>query len=96
MKEKKTSTRMEKIKYYLKKTIQCVLNPRFILCFGIGWMITNGWSYIMLAMGTYFDINWMQVVAGLYLGFLWAPFTPEKIVTVAIAIALLKFFFRPH
>lgn len=64
-----------------------------MLCFGIGWMITNGWSYIMLGVGTYYNIGWMIAVAGAYLTFLWLPISPEKIVTVAIAMALLRWLF---
>ena len=35
----------------------------------------------------------MIAVAGGYLAFLWFPFSPEKLVTVAIAIALLRWLF---
>lgn len=83
----------EKTKQLIKKTLQFIFNPRFLLCFGIGWLITNGWSYIMLALGTYFQIGWMIAVASGYLAFLWLPISPEKIVTVAIAIALLRVLF---
>ncbi len=83
----------EKIKEVFKKIIYFLFNPRFLLCFGIGWMITNGWSYIMLGVGTYYNIGWMIAVAGAYLTFLWLPISPEKIVTVAIAMALLRWFF---
>lgn len=83
----------EKIKAYLKIAVQFVLNPRLLLCFGIAWMITNGWSYVLFGVGTYFDIPWMITVGGTYMAFLWIPATPEKIITVAIAIALLRFFF---
>ena len=64
-----------------------------LLCLGIGWMITNGWSYIMFGFGTYFQINWMIAVSGAYLAFLWLPISPEKIVTVAIAISMLRLLF---
>lgn len=83
----------ERAKRFIKKVIGFILNPRFLLCFGIGWMITNGWSYIMLVIGLYFNIAWMTAVAGAYLTFLWLPISPEKIVTVSIAIVLLKFLF---
>lgn len=83
----------EKIKRIIVKIVQFIANPRLLLCFGIGWMITNGWSYIMLGVGTYFEIGWMIAVAGAYLTFLWLPISPEKIVTVAIAIVLLRFLF---
>ena len=83
----------ERVKHLLKKAVQFILNPRLLLCFGLGWMITNGWSYIMMGVGVYFDIEWMMVVAGAYLTFLWVPISPEKIVTVALAILFLRWFF---
>ncbi|MBE5809824.1 MAG: hypothetical protein E7318_02695 [Clostridiales bacterium] len=83
----------EKLKHNLKKTWQFIANPRLLLCFLIGWLITNGWSYILFGLGTYFEINWMIAVSGAYLAFLWLPISPEKIVTCAIAIALLRWLF---
>ena len=87
------TTLKKKLKYYLKIATQFVFNPRLLLCFGIAWMITNGWSYVLFGLGTYFGIPWMVAVGGGYMAFLWIPATPEKIVTVAISIALLRFFF---
>ena len=49
----------------------------------------------MLGFGTYFGIGWMTAVAAGYLTFLWLPVSPEKIVTFAIAIGLLRLIF-PH
>jgi len=84
---------MDKIKRFIKKAIQFLLNPRLILCFGIAWIFTNGWSYIMMLLGTLLKVRWMQAIAGGYLTFLWLPISPEKIATVAIAIWLLKWLF---
>ncbi len=83
----------EKTKEWSKKIIMLLLNPRFLLCFGIGWMITNGWAYIIFGIGTWLGIPWMIAVGGGYLALLWVPFTPEKIITVTIALVLLKFLF---
>lgn len=83
----------EKIKNSIKIIFQFLANPRLLLCFGIGWMITNGWSYVLLGMGTLFGINWMIAVSSAYLALLWIPFTPEKIITFAIAIALMRVLF---
>ena len=55
-------------------------------------MITNGWSYIMLAVGTWLGVPWMIAVASAYLAILWLP-SPEKILTCAIAIVLLRLLF---
>lgn len=82
----------ERIKRFLLGAVKFILNPRLLLCFGIAWMITNGWSYVMLAVGTYFGIPWMIAVASAYLTVLWLP-SPEKIVTCAIAILLLRLLF---
>ena len=67
-----------------------LLNPRLLLCLGIAWLITNGWSYILFGLGMLCKINWMRAVGGAYMSFLWLPFTPEKLITVALAILLLR------
>jgi len=82
----------EKIKRLLVKALKFILNPRLLLCFGIAWMITNGWSYLMLAVGTWLGVPWMIAVASAYLAILWLP-SPEKILTCAIAILLLRLLF---
>lgn len=81
------------MKEKLNKFIKFITNPKLLLCIGIAWIITNGWSYILLAIGTYFKIGWMMSIASGYIAFLWLPFTPEKIVTIAIAIVLLQVLF---
>jgi hypothetical protein len=83
----------EKIKNFLKKAIMFLLNPRLLLCFGIGWMITNGWAYIVLGLGILLNIQWMIAVGTGYLAILWFPFSPEKIITIAIAMWLMKVLF---
>lgn len=83
----------EKLKHIAKRIAQFILNPRLLLCFGIGWLITNGWSYILLGLGTWLENQWMIGVATAYLAFLWLPISPEKIITFAIAIALLRWLF---
>jgi len=81
------------MKKIIKTIVQFILNPHFLICFGIAWLITNGWSYILLALGTILSIPWMIAVSGAYMTFLWFPFTPEKLLTVIIAMALLRWLF---
>jgi hypothetical protein len=81
------------LKHKLKKIVQFILNPRLLLCYGLAWMITNGWSYVLLVLGMWLDIGWMIAVGTAYLAFLWLPVSPEKIVTFAITIALLRWLF---
>jgi len=82
-----------KVKAFIKKALSFLLNPRLLLCWAIAWLITNGWSYVVLALGTYLDITWMKALGGGYLTFLWLPFSPEKIATAAIAMVLLRLLF---
>ncbi len=82
-----------KTKTNLKKTAQFLLNPRLLICLAVAWFITNGWSYAMFGIGTYLKIDWMIAVSGAYLAFLWLPVSPEKLVTITIAIALLRWLF---
>ena len=84
------------VKRKLRLIGRMILNVRFLLCFGIAWMITNGWSYVMLALGTAWGVPWMIAVSGAYLAFLWLPISPEKVVTVAIALFLVRVLFPKH
>lgn len=83
----------QKIKYWAKTIVEFILNPRLLLCFGLAWIITNGWAYITAAIAAWLKIKWLAAVAGAYLAALWVPFTPEKIITLIIAVFLLKLLF---
>lgn len=83
----------EKIAAKAKRLGRILLNPRLLLCLAIAWMITNGWSYILFGIGMALKINWMRIVGGAYMSFLWLPFTPEKLVTVLLAIFILRILF---
>ena len=89
-----------KLKLFLKKcadliekVFKLMLNWRFLLCFGIAWMITNGWAYIFIALGPMLNISWMTIVGISYVSFLWMPFTPEKLITIPLAIFFVKWLF---
>ncbi len=90
--ENKSSLK-SRIKRTAKKWLMVILNPRLLLCLFIGWMITNGWSYVFFTLGMYFDITWMYAIGLGYMSMLWAPFTPEKIITVIIALFLMRVIF---
>ncbi len=90
---KKIQSIKTKLWCFIKKWAGILLNPRMLLCLGIAWMITNGWSYVFVALGIWLDIPWMVITGTAYMSFLWIPFTPEKIITIIIAIFLLKAIF---
>lgn len=81
------------VKRRLKKFLAALFNPSFLLCFGLAWMITNGWCYLFLLFGSWFSCTWMTIVGGAYASLLWLPFTPEKLLTLGLAILFLKWFF---
>lgn len=74
----------------LYKKIKPYLTWHFLLCFGIAWMITNGWTYIFIILGSSLSIKWMYTIGVSYLAFLWLPTTPEKIITIPIACTLVR------
>ena len=87
---KKVKKLFIKLLAFLRRLLILIFNPRFLLCFGIAWIITNGWSYVALWLGTLFDISWLMAAAGAYVALLWLPITPEKLITLTIALLLLR------
>lgn len=80
----------EGLREMLRRWARFLLNPRLLLCLAIAWMLTNGWSYVMFGLGMLLKIHWMRVVGVAYMSFLWLPFTPEKLVTMVLAIGLMR------
>lgn len=78
---------------WLFNFIKIIIKPKILLTFGIAWMITNGWSYLAVFFGIYFDNKWLLGIGSAYQAFLWFPFTVEKVITIAIALLLSKFMF---
>lgn len=74
----------------IKKIVRFITNPHLLLCFGLAWIVTNGWAYVLFGIGTLLDIAWMTAVSGSYLTFVWVPFIPIKLITMAIALFLLR------
>lgn len=79
----------------LHKLIRALTNPHLLVSLGIAWFLTNGWAYCAAGIGWYLDIDWLLQAGAVWLGLLWAPGTPEKLFTFAIAIGILKLLF-PH
>lgn len=72
-----------------KAEIKPFLKPTLAISFLIAWFITNGWAYLLVAIGS----GWLRGLALTYIGLLWLPFTPEKIITIPLALFIQKKFF---
>ena len=83
---------MQRFKNYFRP----FLSLKFLLCFLLAWSITNGWAYIFIFLGSYYSINWMFTIGTTYMAFLWLPFTPEKLVTIPLAIWFNLKLFKDH
>ena len=70
----------------LKNYLKPLFNLKFLLSFGLAWLITNGWSYICLAISIRINIGWLKIVSSTYIAFLYLPFTVEKIITIPLSI----------
>lgn len=82
------------VKVWLVKALNALRDPKFLLTFGIAWLITNGWSYIALVIGSRFKVNWLWQAGLGWQAILWFPFTIEKPITIAIAVWLRKVLFK--
>lgn len=69
-------------------------NWKFLISFGLAWFITNGWAWLGLIIGNIFHLDVMVGICGSYMAFLWLPFTPEKIITIPLAIWFQTLFFK--
>lgn len=72
-----------------KHKIKPYLKPTMLFSFGIAWFITNGWAYLLAIIGT----GWLRAVAISYITLLWLPFTPEKLITIPLAVFIQKMLF---
>lgn len=68
------------------KIVKPFLSWRILVCYLPFWFIATGWAYILLAIGN----AWCKGVAGTWLGIMWLPFCPEKLITIPLAIWLHK------
>lgn len=78
----------------LKNYLRPFFNIKFAICFGIAWMITNGWCYIGAVLGQIFKLKILRNISLAYMSFLYLPFTPEKLITIPIAMALQRSLFK--
>jgi len=72
-----------------KAEIKPFLKPTLAISFLIAWFLTNGWAYLLVAIGS----GWLRGLALTYIGLLWLPFTPEKLITIPLAFYIQKILF---
>lgn len=85
---------IKKLRDMLYDAIRFLLDWRTAVAFLIAWMITNGWSYLFILFGAICNISWMTIVGTTYIAILWLPCTPEKLITVPLAIFIRKIIFK--
>ena len=100
-------TQLKKFFRWLWTYLKPFTNWRFLICYGLAWFLTNGMWYVIAGMIPVFivpipitPISWMPLwlvnFARAYIVFLYLPFTPEKLVTIPLAIFLLVKLFKNH
>lgn len=73
--------------------LRALTNPHLLISFGLAWFLTNGWAYAAALIGRWLDIRWMTYIGAAYMGLLWLPGTPEKLITFPLAIVILRLLF---
>lgn len=69
----------------LYKYLRPFTSWRFVISFGFAWLLTNGWAYYFGFTPLNIPI-WLRAFALSYLTFIYLPVSPEKLVTIPIAI----------
>lgn len=78
----KLNSFFKKFKIYIKP----FLHWKFLIAFGLAWLITNGWCYVAFGFAVWLNISWLKSIAVGYMTFLYFPFTAEKLITIPLAI----------
>ena len=65
----------------LRPWLRALTNPHLLISLVIAWFITNGWAYCAVGIGWYLDIPALLRIGTVWLGLLWVPGTPEKLLT---------------
>lgn len=76
---------MKRFFAWLWKYLKPFTNFRFLISFGIAWLITNGIWYIMAFVPMNLP-DWLVWISRSYVAFLYIPTTPEKLITIPMAI----------
>lgn len=72
--------------------IKPFLTWRIIVCYLPFWFIATGWAWLFSFIGK----GWLRATAITWLGILWLPFCPEKVITIPLAIWLHTKLFPKH
>lgn len=84
---------MKQRKEKLRPWLHALTNPHLLISLAIAWFITNGWAYCAVGIGWYLEQSRLLELGTIWLGILWMPGTPEKLLTFLIAIWLLRVLF---
>ena len=77
----------------LRPWLRALTNPHLLISLVIAWFITNGWAYCAVGIGWYLDIPALLRIGTVWLGLLWVPGTPEKLLTFGLAMGILRLLF---
>lgn len=72
--------------------IKPFLTWRIIVCYLPFWFLATGWAWLFSFIGK----GWLRATAITWLGILWLPFCPEKVITIPLAIWLHTKLFPKH
>ena len=79
-----------KIIIYLKP----FLDWKFLVSYLIPFSLVNGWAWVGTFLLPIIGSNWFTIAASTWLTILWMPWTPEKLVTIPMAIWIHHLLFK--
>lgn len=79
-----------KIIIYLKP----FLDWKFLVSYLIPFSLINGWAWVGTFLLPIIGSNWFTIAASTWLAILWMPWTPEKLITIPMAIWIHHLLFK--
>ena len=76
---------MKRLFAWLWKYLKPFTNLKFAISFGLAWVITNGIWYVFAFVPMRLP-DWLVWFSRSYIAFLYIPTTPEKLITIPMAI----------
>jgi len=86
---------MKRFILWLWKYLKPFTNWRFLISFGLAWIVTNGMWYVFAFIPMRLP-DWLVWFSRSYIAFLYIPITPEKLITIPFAIYILTRLFKNH
>lgn len=78
----------------MKRILKHFLNWKFLISFGLAWLIMHGWSFVFVFLGGINEeLSWMLIPGGFWVGLIMMPNGFGILATIPLATVFQLWFF---